>query len=181
MSDQISFLDLGAPMSPEEALYQNLMPCMRAAMLRGGVADQSIELVPMKGYYSIMLAGKYLVCRVHFGKKQNHISFRRLRQNKDVLLSPFRVSQTKTDKDSGFIRVILQDTNVTPDLQHLICAVMKNTIDSIPREYDCCSRYLECSNAKHCIHPSSDFALGCGYRRILNSGRIFYGKNRNID
>ena len=24
------------------------------------------------------------------------------------------------------------------------------------------------------------FALGCGYRKILSSGRIFYGNNRNI-
>lgn len=44
----------------------------------------------------------------------------------------------------------------------------------------CCSRYLECSDAKQCVHPDPAFALGCGYRKILASGKIYYGENRNV-
>ena len=47
--------------------------------------------------------------------------------------------------------------------------------------FGCCSRYEKCSDAKKCIHPDPVFALGCAYRNNLDSGRIFYGKNRNID
>lgn len=58
---------------------------------------------------------------------------------------------------------------------------VEDVCDQFPKEFDCCSRFEKCSDEKHCIHPDKSFALGCGYRKILNSGRIFYGKNRNID
>lgn len=60
------------------------------------------------------------------------------------------------------------------------CA-MQSILDRMPAGFDCCSRYLECSDAKSCTHPDKDFSLKCGYRKILRSGRIFYGKNRNIN
>ena len=48
------------------------------------------------------------------------------------------------------------------------------------KDFGCCSRYLECSNATHCIHPNPRFALQCIYFYNLRDGKIFYGKNRNI-
>lgn len=46
--------------------------------------------------------------------------------------------------------------------------------------YGCCSRYLECSDAKRCVHPDIMFAVQCAYRKNLMAGRIFYGKNANV-
>ncbi len=46
--------------------------------------------------------------------------------------------------------------------------------------YGCCSRYLECSDAKQCTHPDIMFAVQCAYRKNLMAGRIFYGKNANV-
>lgn len=66
-------------------------------------------------------------------------------------------------------------------LKELLADVMQNFIDKLPKEFDCCSRYMECSNAKHCVHPDQDFSLKCGYRKTLRSGKIFFGPNRNID
>lgn len=48
------------------------------------------------------------------------------------------------------------------------------------RLFDCCHRYLECSDAKECTHPDRDFSLCCSYRKMLKQGIIFYGKNRTI-
>lgn len=62
-----------------------------------------------------------------------------------------------------------------------LSSVLDMAIDSIAKEFDCCSRYEQCSNAKQCINPNVAIATGCGYRRIMKKGRIFYGKNRNID
>ena len=45
--------------------------------------------------------------------------------------------------------------------------------------FGCCSQYEECSNAKRCIHPNRLYSTACAYRRNLENGRIFYGKNRN--
>lgn len=31
------------------------------------------------------------------------------------------------------------------------------------------------------VHPGKAVALECGYRKILASGRVFYGERRNVD
>ena len=47
--------------------------------------------------------------------------------------------------------------------------------------FSCCSRFTACSDALKCVHENKLYATGCTYRRNLENGRIFYGKNRNID
>ena len=44
----------------------------------------------------------------------------------------------------------------------------------------CCSHYVECSDALHCVNLNIETSFSCAYRQNLNNGRIFYGKNRNI-
>lgn len=44
--------------------------------------------------------------------------------------------------------------------------------------YDCCSRYMECSDALHCVNPNPLHARSCTYRKKLHNGIIFFGKNR---
>ena len=46
--------------------------------------------------------------------------------------------------------------------------------------FGCCSRYIECSDALKCINPDKKLARGCQYKDNLESGKIFYGKNKNI-
>lgn len=46
--------------------------------------------------------------------------------------------------------------------------------------FDCCSHYMECSDAQHCVHSNIMFAGQCTYRKKLKAGMIFFGKNRNI-
>ena len=53
--------------------------------------------------------------------------------------------------------------------------------DSATDMFGCCSRYLECSDAKYCIYPDKKDARGCMYKVNLDNGKIFYGENRNID
>lgn len=47
--------------------------------------------------------------------------------------------------------------------------------------FGCCSRYVQCSGERKCVHPDRDFARGCAYKVHLDGGRVFYGKNRNVD
>lgn len=46
--------------------------------------------------------------------------------------------------------------------------------------FDCCSRYEECSAARHCVQKDFEFAVQCTYRQKLKGGIVFFGKNRNI-
>lgn len=45
--------------------------------------------------------------------------------------------------------------------------------------FGCCYLYLECSDAKKCVHKDPFFALCCYYNKNLKEGKIFYGKNAN--
>lgn len=46
--------------------------------------------------------------------------------------------------------------------------------------FGCCSRFVECSDNKKCVHPDEKVAQGCMYKSNLEQGRIFYGKNCNV-
>lgn len=44
-------------------------------------------------------------------------------------------------------------------------------------KFGCCGQYLRCSNAKQCVHRDTFYAKACYYKRNLESGHIFFGKN----
>lgn len=58
----------------------------------------------------------------------------------------------------------------------------KNDIfrNSMSHWFGCCHDFRLCSDAKACVHQDDRFYNGCMYRTNLESGRIFYGKNRNV-
>ena len=45
--------------------------------------------------------------------------------------------------------------------------------------FSCCSRFIECSNALKCVNPYDNLKRNCSYRKNLEKGFIFYGKNKN--
>lgn len=47
--------------------------------------------------------------------------------------------------------------------------------------FGCCSKFNVCSEAKKCVHENKLYSMACSYRKHLDSGRIFYGENRNIE
>lgn len=46
--------------------------------------------------------------------------------------------------------------------------------------FDCCHRYMECSDEKHCTCPDYLYSKGCTYKSKLENGTVFFGKNRNV-
>ena len=47
--------------------------------------------------------------------------------------------------------------------------------------FDCCHRYLECSNQRDCTNPDKEISDCCTYRRRLKQGIIFFGPNRTVE
>lgn len=43
--------------------------------------------------------------------------------------------------------------------------------------FGCCSSYMDCSDALECLHREDAAYTGCAYRRKLEKGIVFYGKN----
>lgn len=46
--------------------------------------------------------------------------------------------------------------------------------------FGCCNDFIRCSDALKCLKVDNPDYRGCSYRKNLEAGRIFYGKNRNI-
>lgn len=82
---------------------------------------------------------------------------------------------SEQDKKQGFVRINFE-TEPESFLQYkdILCNALDKAIDSIPKEFDCCHMYNQCSNAGKCITPRKHIALKCSYRRILKSGKVYY-------
>lgn len=64
------------------------------------------------------------------------------------------------------------------ELKEIKHKLFRNTITE---EFACCNDFLKCSDAKQCLYPQDRFYNGCYYRKNLEAGHIFYGKNKNIE
>ena len=78
-------------------------------------------------------------------------------------------------------RIPIESLDDVLSLSRPICVVYMLVLSELGGErFGCCSRYVECSDKKECINPNFLMSRACGYRRNLEAGRIFYGKNKNI-
>ena len=110
----------------------------------------------------------------------------------DVELKSSRVSEPpkdvpfkrKTNEFKRHIATIYHFPLNTEALNDFLIAAFKEAVNNYkPKElFGCCSKYLECSDQKKCLHENSFYhKVCCWYRKSLDKGRIFYGENRNID
>lgn len=72
------------------------------------------------------------------------------------------------------------ETQLEDDLTDCIKPYLDRAIQDYKpsKSFACCSRYVECSDAKKCLHPQQIYAKQCWYRENLEKGNIFYGKNK---
>lgn len=127
--------------------------------------------------YSSVAFGSSLVCRIRYNDRQNYLGISR--RYTRFLPDDAEIKTTKSDPE--YVRVAFGAPEEITRYTDSLCRILQEIINAIPKSFDCCSRYEQCSDARKCIQPDKSIALACGYRSILASGRIFYGKNRNID
>ena len=182
MDDQITLIGFEAPDSKESNCLDKIFPTLQEIAAQKGVP---VELLTRKATQTDSASSGYTVVAYHGSTafrlkmrgKQYYISVPALF---DALI-PAEAPRKQTKSEEGYIRVLVDSDHPVESYTDFLAAVTGMTIDRLPTEWSCCSRYMECSDAKTCVHPDKVFALDCGYRKVLNSGRVFYGKNRNID
>lgn len=80
-------------------------------------------------------------------------------------------------KATGTRIYLYPDTN-QGKLYDLFSYINDKCDNSTTVDFECCSRFKECSAAKRCINNTiSDgvpLGLNCGYRKILNKGKVYY-------
>lgn len=79
------------------------------------------------------------------------------------------------ESDKAYIRLPIEVASDAGKYTQTLCHVLIDAIKCIPKEFSCCSRYEQCSDAGKCIHPDRNIAKGCYYKKVLKSGQVFYG------
>ena len=175
MEEQLSMTGFETADHAEKQYIQSILAELEAAVEEcGGCADMLSIKGQVSGYTSVSF-GSVIAFRLCLRGKQHYIVLPSVYA--DSVPKDWRIRQSAGSKS---IRVIVDETHPVDGYRSLLLLAVKDAVDRYPKEWDCCSRYMECSDAKMCTHPDKTFALACGYRKILNSGRIFYGENRNI-
>lgn len=144
-------------MTSEEKAYELIRPVLCQVLTQNGLPESYLSLEERNAYYSVIFNSTSLLVRIANGKKP-YIEIARNGRYKKIPLAKIEDIQNHIEEISD---------------------ALVNSINTLPKEFDCCSRYMECSDAKKCTHPDTAFSIKCGYRKVLNSGRIFFGKNKN--
>lgn len=175
MKDQIRMFSADEPDINERNTYRLLLPIFQSVLDECNIDYKELSFDRKKNYSSIMLTS-LLIARLCF---RGENSYAEIPTYCDEVI-PALLSRQKA-KDSNFIRVFIPPASSAPDYSDFWASVLSLAVDRIPNEFDCCSQYVECSNAGRCISSQKELALGCGYKKILRSGRVFYGQSRNVD
>ena len=129
-------------------------------------------------------AKSFLAARVKLTKQLKYVQIRE--KNKEyfneyttshnIVPTPVKIS------NNSWIRIPIKSLADVLEMIEPISAVYMTVLaDFAGERFGCCSRYEQCSDAKECIHPDFILSRACAYRNNLEEGRIFYGKNRNVD
>lgn len=151
--DQVSMFEMR-----ELDAYEKIKPALVDCLEENGLTGDFLSFQKRRSYCSVYFNRSSVVVRIRGGE------------------SPF----IEIPHNAIYTRTKLRSLEEIQTYQPDIVESLRNILDQWPKQFDCCHRFKECSDAKKCIHPDKAFALDCGYRKILKSGRIFYGENRNI-
>lgn len=168
-------------LTPEEKAFEAARPALEDVLKRYRLDRDRIFFSQTKsGYYSIYFDTKQedakalpVIARLG-GKKKQYMAVK----TPYLRFSKVFNGEAVHGKD-GYSKIYLTSFDDIKEYSALLQEVLQTVMRTL-REFDCCSRYIECSDAKQCVHPNPEFALKCGYQFILKEGRVFYGSNRNV-
>ncbi|MGX8701556.1 hypothetical protein [Caproiciproducens sp.] len=139
----------------------------------------SINVISDKTPYRDSATGELLFARLKTSGSSTYVSFNKT--YKELFIKK-GIAVTTIKSDPNFIRINLDIFSPISGYLEALPEIFNQIfidIFSFPA-FGCCSKYVECSDAKRCLHEDIAYATACQYRANLESGRIFYGKNKNI-
>lgn len=171
MDRQLNFFEPVFSEDPAASFQQKLEPLLTQILEANGISRKRLCFNQNKGYYSITFRGS-VVLSYNFAKKVSWIAIPKAYFSQNYA----NIGESQKEINGNMRITFSKPEDMFLHLQHF-ADVLDKAIDVSPKSFDCCSRYVECSDAKKCINPNADLALECAYRINLKHGRIFYGKN----
>jgi len=140
--------------------------------------DNIVYLIDSDSSYRTNNTKSVVVAKVKEGGKLEYISFSDKYAN---MFDKAGITFSRMDSTNSIRLNEMEFTIASSNAQfpliveHIVCQSFN--YDS----FGCCARYLECSNAKKCIHDDIFYATAsCQYKKHLDKGEIFYGENKTI-
>lgn len=182
MNGQIALLGFEPPDYKETQFLESIFSkLIEAVESQGGdsnlLTKKASQTDSKSSGYTAVFFHNFTAFRLRMRGKQFYISIPIVFL--DLIPDEYPIKRIKSDPK--YIRILVNQEHPIESYTDFLAMIAGETVNRYPKDFDCCSRYMECSDAKACVHPDKSFALGCGYRKVLHSGLIFYGKNRNID
>lgn len=165
-------------MSLDDAVFTNDIDKVRLAIEKELANQPSflkfVNLSENKDGSISIKAKSYLVAKIVPKPQHFNLEFR----TKYLPLFPMLSAKTFNKE---FSRVAFSTIEEICSLAYTLSEIAIDILSEVGGEnFGCCSRYEACSDAKQCIHPDKLFARACSYRRNLEQGKIFYGKNKSV-
>lgn len=149
--------------------------------------SKHLIVVKLKDETISIRAKSFLCAKVKLSKKVRFIEvrtknielFKDFIASHDALVSDADEQPTEDTKE--WSRITISNLDDVISLAKPICIVFMLVLSELGGErFGCCARYVQCSDALKCVNPDFIMSLACAYKRNLEAGRIFYGKNKNI-
>jgi len=161
-------------------IERRVIACIESISKDNSFFDPSIkryELRLNKGHETILLCNSAVIRVKQFKSKEPRLEL----PKKYIDLSGLQNLAKYTDSEINWGKLPFTESVTTQVINNIKAIFEQCYMDESVESFGCCSRYNECSNEMKCLHPDIKFAKGCIYKTHLENGRIFYGKNRNID
>ena len=162
-------------LSPEERAFSSLRNWLDDILTEYQINLSDLTLRANKGYYSILLKETSVVAQLG-GKKKLYLAV------PTSALQATEAYRSAANPRQGLYTKFPLETfdQVHEKYKFMLQEVLRAIIERGSKEFDCCSRYVECSDARRCVHPDPSFGMKCGYRKNLREHRIFYGANPTV-
>lgn len=175
--NQISMFDTEVK---ESSLSEQFYHFVAKILEDSGRTDIKIKLKNLKSYDAIDFVGlgdATPEIHVKFGKKSSYFSvklrYRRFLEEHGIT---YKIDSTKL-----WLNISIEMPSDALKFSEIFQLIYDDYFTrTSPDSFDCCSLYMQCSDAKQCIHTLPEVKNFCKYRAKLANGIIFHGKNRNV-
>lgn len=178
MIEQCAILGFEPPEHQEFIFLESILSEMKDSVYAQGGEPEDLTYKSTENYTVVFFSG-FTSFRLKLRGNIHYISLPITFM--DLISEGYPTKRMLSDAERKYIRIFINKDHPIESYKDFLVCVAGETVNRYPKEWDCCSRYRECSDKMACVHPNRREAIKCGYRKILHSGRIFYGKNRNID
>lgn len=136
--------------------FEEILACIDDRYIKNAIFAEE-RLKSHKGYYNLIVR----LCHSKYHANTSKIILARVFDDHLEMAASKRIVDSRDDD----LRAILYD-----EVEKAV---------NFP-QFGCCHNYVNCSNVLKCVHDDLIYATACMYRKNLENGKVFYGKNRNV-